>query len=347
MANGDTDLIQAMMRPELYPHPCEQVEICQTMMSWVLFAGQFAYKIKKPLRFPFYDATTAAKRCQLCADEVMLNRRLAPEVYIGVRCIVQRRHGYALTESLDGGDDVREFALVMRRLPSERTLQRMASDGTASASDIRTLAQTLAAFHASASIEKSRVWGSAQAVSRLIADNLSWAQNIAADSVTRESLAAVGASARRYLNAHQQSLDARMRNGRVREGHGDLRCDCVFFVADSPVILDCVEYSESLRYGDVISELASLAVDLDLAGRADLGYELMRAYSAETNDSHLAELLGLYKCYRAVLRGGLELLESLQTDLSTERRIAARDNARRLFALAETYMRSLFSNSVA
>ena len=328
------------MRPRFYPHPCERVELSQTMMSWLLFAGQFVYKVKKPVHLPFCDAATAAKRHQLCADEVRLNGRLAPDVYVGVRGIVRERQEYVLAESRTSPRDALEFAVEMRRLPSERMLQRMVADGYANANDMRELAVTLAAFHASASIAKSNVWGSAQAVSRLLAGNLTAARKIAADSVTRESLAAIEMRARRYLIAHRQSLDNRVRDGYVREGHGDLRCDSVFFGADGPVILDCVEYSESLRYGDVASELASLAVDLDLGGRLDLDDELLKAYIAEANDPGIEELLGLYKCYRAVLRGKLEMLESLQTDLPTEQRIAARNNARRAFSLAHGYIGS-------
>jgi aminoglycoside phosphotransferase family enzyme len=333
-----TQLIEAMMRSEFYPHACERIELSQTMKSWFIFAGQFVYKIKKPLHFPFLDAATPAKRYRLCQDEVSLNRRLAPDVYLGVSGIAEKQGSYALVANPDPAKrNLQEFAVVMRRLPSELILDRMMASGTVSVSHVQDLAKKLAEFHARAPAAKSKVWGFARAISRLVASNLTAAREIAADSLTRDNLTTLETYARRYVISHQQTLDNRAIDGHVREGHGDLRCDSVCFAADSLAILDCVEYSEGLRYGDVASELASLAVDFDLLGRSDLADALPEAYVAEANDPQLLDLLGFYKCYRAVLRAKFETLASLQTDLPTEPRMAARTDSSRLFALALEY----------
>ncbi len=327
------------MRPQFYPHHCERVELQQTMMSWVLLAGEFVYKIKKPVRFPFLDAATAAKRYRLCADEVALNRRLAPDVYLGIKGIAEDHGVYCLVDDVDCKQSgVREFAVVMRRLPSERILNRMIADNAVSASDMREIAKKLVSFHANASIAKASIWGSARAISRFVVCNVAHAHQIAADSVTRELLATVAAYVRRYVVARRQSLDNRARDGHVREGHGDLRSKSVYFGPDDILILDCAEYSERMRYGDTASELASLAVDLELAERPELADALLEDYAAQTHDSEFLALLRFYKCHRAVLRGKLETLASLQLDLPAEQRVAARSNARRLFALAHSYV---------
>ena len=332
-------LIRAMMREDFYPHPCGKVELSHTMTSWLLFAGDLVYKVRKPVRFSFVDAGTPAKRFQLCQAEVLLNGRLAPQVYVGVRGISERRGVHPPVAELKAAQqDAREFAVVMHRLPRDRMLDKMVASATVSFEAVRELAKRLAAFHRDASIAKSKVWGSAQAISGLVMSNLAEAEQLAADSVTRGRLAAVGRYLCRYLRSHRQSLDNRGRDGHVRDGHGDLRCDSVCFSPLGLAIIDCVEYSEKLRYGDTASEVASLALDLEFAERPDLADELVRAYVAETNDARLAELLPFYKCYRAILRGRLEMLLSLQSELHMERRILARSAAGKFFALAENHV---------
>jgi uncharacterized protein len=336
-----------MMRPEFYPHPCDRVELRQTMMSWLLFAGRFVYKIKKPLRSSIVDAGTPAKRYRLCQEEVLFNRRLAPAVYLGVSAVARSQRSYMLVvdpAAVKGGPP--EFAVVMRRLPSEQMLERMLARNSVKVNDVEELARKLASFHTSASIAKSKVWGSAQAISRLVTGNLAEAQVNTADSVTRDQLAVAATYTRRFLISHNQTLDNRARDGHVLEGHGNLRCKSVCFAPDGPAILDCAASNEGLRYGDVASELASLAVDFDLLERSDLADALFKTYVAETNDQQLFDVLGFYKCYRAILRGKFETLVSLQADLPTEQRIAARTQARQLFALAGNYAGARDANLV-
>jgi uncharacterized protein len=328
-----------MMRPEFYPHPCDRVELFQTMMSWLLFAGHFVYKIRKPVNFSFVDAATPAKRYRLCQDELALNRLVTSDVYLGVSGIAKKNGDFILVPDANATTpNVREFALVMRRLPSDRILARMVLDGSVSADEIRELAGKLAGFHARASIAKSRAWGSPQAVSGSMLINLAQATAIAADNMTRKSLDVVSDYARRFAAARQQSLSNRVRDGHIRARLGDLRSQSVCFDDGGIVLVAGIDYGENSSYGDVALELASLAVDLDLADRSDLGNELVDAYAAEAEDLDLAPVFDFYKVYRAVRRGRFETLASLQTDLAVEERLTARSNARHLFSLAQTYI---------
>ena len=258
-------------------------------------------------------------------------------MYVGVAGIAERREDYVLVpDATVSQHNVRDFAVVMHRLPGERMLDRMVAGGTISLAEIQELGNKLAGFHGSGSIAKSKVWGSALAVSRLVGSTVAEADRLAADTVTRDRLATVGKYLRRYVINHQQSLDNRARDGRVRDGHGDLRCDSVCFAPQALAIMDCVEYSEGMRYGDVASEIASLALDLEMVERPDLADALVKAYVAASNDAELPDLLQFYKCYRAVLRGEREALTSLQTELPLGRRMLARNNASRAFAVAES-----------
>ena len=332
----DPQLLQKMMESAFYAHPCQSVEPVQTLTAWLLFAGDFVYKVKKPVYFSFIDARTPAKRYRLCHDEVLLNRRLAPDVYLGVAGITARSETYKLVPNATLSEPhVREFAIVMRRLPSERTLSQMVASQTIGLAEIQRLAEKLAAFHFNCSIAESKIWGSAPALSQLMAAVVTEADALIADTITRNRLAAAAGYLRGYVISHQQLLDKRARNGRVRDGHGDLRVNSVCLSPQAPEIIGCVEYSEGLRYCDVASELASMMLDLEMAGRTDLADALVQAYIAASEDAELAGLIPFYKCYRALRRGQFEILTSLQTELPRERRMLARNYASRWFQLAE------------
>ena len=310
----------------------------QTKTAWVLLAGDFAYKIKKPVRFTFVDSSTRAKRYRLCRDEVRLNRRLAPELYDPVAGISEREATYELVPTAALRDTgVIDFAVVMRRLPRDLMLDQMLAARTAETAHLRAVAEKIARFHARASSAKAPLWGSALAVSRLVTSNLDETEERTADSISREQLAVVRDYSRRYIAANRDLLDRRVRDGRVREGHGDLRCDSICFAPEGLVIFDCVEYSQQLRYADAASEIATLATDLDLCGRPDLSAQLVEDYIAASNDKELPLLLPLYQCYRATLRGKLETLASFQPDLPIEQRVIARGTAGRCIRLAATY----------
>jgi uncharacterized protein len=331
-------LIGAMMRPDFYSHPCPNLELRQTLTSWLVYAGDFVYKIKKPQSSTSIGASTPAKRSRLCEREILLNRRLAHEVYLGVVGIAEHNGRYATfpTAKLNQAD-VEEFAIVMRRLPTERSLQQLVVSGMLRGSHIHELANRLAAFHQGNPASESRLPGSAQTVSRLIMRNLDGADALAADSVTKDRLAAARDYSRRYLISHRQNLNNRARDGYVRDGHGDLRCDSIYFMPQGIVIIGCLDHDERLRHADQASELASISVSLDMLERSDLADELVDAYSVAARDSDIQRVIRFYKCYRAVLGGRLQTLASLQIDLPVEQRLLARAEASRLFALGHRY----------
>jgi uncharacterized protein len=330
--------IRAMTQPGFYLRSAGDLQVSQTLTSRLLFAGDFVYKIKRSLRLAFVDALTPAKRYQLCHEEVRLGRRFAPGVYIGVVGMRKRNGRYEpVPDNLRERAQLYEFAVLMRRLPRELMMDQMVADGRLSNTIVRDLAKKLAMLHAGGSAARSKLWGSPTAVSRLVMSNLREAEALAADSITRGRLTAVKDYAGRQFAPFEQTLDRRVRAGRIREGHGDLRCDAVCFAPDGLAIIDCVEGDEGLRYTDIASELASLAVDLDLLERSDLGDELLNAYMAETGDKDAWGLFRFYRSYRAALRGKLALIESLQRELPMKQRILARSSAARCFALAQAY----------
>lgn len=335
-----SQLIEAMSEPGFYPDHPDHVERRQTHTAYVFLAGDFAYKVKKPVSLPFIDCSTPARRRELCEHELRINRRLSPEVYRDVLPIIYRDGAYHFDADADCTDVVVDYAVKMQRLPDARRLDHMVMAGTVTADDVRGIAQCLARFHAQADSREAWTYGSAGCIWRLIMRNLQETIDVAADNITHERLETIGSFSRRYLTAHWEFLNRRARDGRVRDGHGDLRGDSIYLLPDGIRIIDALEFSESLRYGDVASEIAFLAMDLDRLGRPELSNALVEAYSLAADDADVELLLPLYKSYRATIRAKVELIKSRQADCPLDDRVLAREQVRRYLELACEYART-------
>jgi uncharacterized protein len=330
-------LVRAMLRPEFYPDRPAHVELIQTHISYVFVAGDYVYKIKKPIRFAFADCSTLAARYHFCREEVRLNRRLAPNVYLAVVPIAGDRHGFALAEEGRGFDpEVVEYAVKMRRLPEDRMLDRLLHAGKVDSALIDALAARLAAFHGDASTAQGWWCGSAAAIWRSVLGNAAEFQRFAGYTLSASRSAAIEDYLKGFIAAHWKLLNDRAHQGRVREGHGDLRCEHVC-MSDGIEIFDCIEFSERLRYGDVAADLAFLAMDFDALGAERLGDRFVESYRRESNDGALPTLVNFYKCHYACVRGKVESLKSLEDEVPPAERERARDRARESFALAARY----------
>lgn len=325
------------MQPEFYPDHPSRIEVKQTHISYVFLAGEYVYKIKKPVRFDFADCSALATRYALCREEVRLNRRLAHEVYLGVLPILAEGGHFVLgAESPDFNPEAHEYAVKMRRLPDSRMLDRLVRSGEANAAVIDALAKKLAAFHRQASTAGGLRYGSATSVWRSVLGNLDECERFAGYTVTKPQFAVIEDYLKGFMGAHWTLLNDRVRAGRVREGHGDLRCEHVC-MSNGIQIFDCLEFSEQLRYSDVASDIAFLAMDLDVLGAPHLADKLIDAYAKESGDETLATLTTFYKCYRACVRGKVESIKSLEGEVPPSEREQARDRARASFSLASRY----------
>ncbi len=328
-------LIAAMTRPDFYPERPAAVELRQTHISYVLLAGEFVYKVKKPVRFPFLDASTLARRHDLCREEVRLNRRLAPSVYLEVTPLVRSGPGYALGRP-GAAAQAGEFAVKMRRLDERRMLDRLIREGTADAGTLRAVAARVAAFHGAASRAHAWRYGSAAAVWRRVMGDLADYENFIGYTVSEAGLSRIENYCRAFVASHWEAINQRAHTGRVRECHGDLRAEQVC-MDEQLNIFDCVEFSERLRYCDVASEAAFLAMDLDRLGAPRLAQEFISSYAELAGDEGLAPMLPFYKCYRASIRGMVETRRSLEPEVAAGERDTARALARAYFALARRY----------
>ena len=290
--------------------------------SAVLFGmGDRVYKVKKPVDLGFLDFSTRELREAVCHREVELNRRLAPDVYLGVHDIVDE-HGRPV-----------DHAVVMRRLPADRSLQALVGAGAPVGDGLRDLARLLAAFHATA--ERSDAVdaaGSPESVRRNWSDGLADLARFVGpvvDLVTFERLRALSAH---YLDGRGRLLAQRRELGRLRDGHGDLLAADVYLMPDGPRVLDCIEFDDDLRYGDVLLDVAFLAMDLEDLGHPELGRAFLAAYEEHSGQVQPASLLHHYTAYRALVRCKVTCLRWEQGDTVSRR------HAQRLAALAVRHL---------
>ncbi len=326
-------LVSAMTSPGFYPHRPERVELCQTHISWVFLAGPRVYKVKKPIAMAFLDYSTLEARRRFAEEEVRLNRRLAPTVYEGVAPIRRTASGYAL----EGDGEVVEVAVVMRRLPAERMLDRLLASGQAGHAEIVRIAERMVPFHRGVAAVRDPEIGSPEAIAEIATANLDEVEGFRGRTVSDRRFDALRTYGRKFVTTRADTLDARFREGRIRDGHGDLRAEHVCIEESGEIsIFDCVEFSARLRGSDVASEMAFLAMELDFLDAPDLAETLLRTYADRAADPGVAAVERYHRWYRACVRGKVESYKFDAEVPPLERRIAE-ERARRFFALASRY----------
>ncbi len=329
-------LVEGLLRPEAYPHPVERVGLVQTHISYVFLAGEYVYKVKKPLDLGFLDYSTLRKRHYYCRREVELNRRYCDQVYLGVVPVVMGAEGLCL----EGRGRVVEYAVKMRRVPSEAMLDHLVATGQATAPLLGDIGRHLAAAHARARtgphIARYGTWAIAYAWRENFAQ---WAPMVG-EVITPEEDATLRGYVGWFLRRRRPLLRRRAQEGRVRECHGDLRCESIALLPGGRIcIMDCIEFSRRLRYTDVAGDVAFLAMDLERRGRPDLAQAFVEAYVEAAGDPGLWAVLDFYRCYRAAVRGKVEGMRAHQEEVPPRERAEARASARRFFQLAWAYAR--------
>ncbi|MEX0806939.1 MAG: AAA family ATPase [Candidatus Binatia bacterium] len=298
-------LVAAMMNPEFYPKSPPQVAHKETHISHVFLAGDLVYKIKKAVRYSFLDYSTLSKRRRFLQEELRLNRRLAPSVYLAVMPITFESMGWRL----GGRDTPIEYTLVMRRLPERRMLPALLDSGQVTGEMMQRLAEVLADFHCHAeAVTGAEASSHAQKVEREWNDNLADLSPLVGRFITAESLKALSDFGANFISRHRALFRRRAAQGWVRDVHGDLHCEHVCFAPEGFQIYDCIEFSSKLRRCDLASEIAFLLMDLQARGGGALRAPFLDRYLELTNDTDLSPLLPFYECYRALVRGKVEAL---------------------------------------
>jgi uncharacterized protein len=332
-------LIDSLSDPSAYRHRVEAVQVHQTHISVVFLAGDLAYKIKKPVTAGFVDYGTPERRRHFCEEEVRLNRRLAPDVYLGVVPVTVESG----TIRMEGTGEVVDWAVKMRRLPEESTLRARLADGDVGAEELAELARRIARFHAAAkSGPEVAARGSLEVIGRNAQENLDEATAHLGATLSRPILDRLRSRTETVLARFGQVIEDRARRGIPRDTHGDLRLDHVYWFPDRDppgnwIAVDCIAFDEQFRHADPIADIAFLAMELMQEGRADLAGAFVEEYLRVAEDEEGRALLPFYRAYRAAVRAKVEGMKRTQPEILRADRDAAGARARGLwlFALAE------------
>jgi hypothetical protein len=232
-----------------------------------------------------------------------------------------------------------DYLVRMRQLPPDHTLDALLRAGRIHKEGLHKLAKRLVHFHNTASTDHAGVYGAPEVIWQALADNFHETTRFIGQTIRATQYDAIKNFSQRFFSEQQDLFKKRIHDGRVREGHGDLRCEHVYFLDEGITIIDCIEFSPRLRTCDVASELAFLAMDLELQRAPALAAELIRTYSVQAEDPDLLQLLPFYQCYRAYVRGKVESLKSGESEVPPEDQEQARIQARSAFRLAFRYAR--------
>lgn len=330
------DLIAGLSDPVAYPYPVSSVEVRQTHISAVFLAGDFVYKVKKPVDYGFLNFGTIEKRRYFCDEEVRLNRRLAPDVYLGVVPIT--RHGDQFR--LEGEGKPIEWAVKMRRLPDEATLQSRLEHDDVSDEMMREVGRRIADFHTDAESGKHvDAFGLFDAVAGNVRENFEQSTGQIGSTVSDAVFSRIKSMTEEALEKHRLIIQSRAERGFTRDTHGDLRLEHVYLFPeatppDNLIVIDCIEFAERYRFADPISDAAFLLMGLRLRANHDLAGEFLDAYIETTGDEEGRTLVPFYTAYRAVVRGKVEGMKLSRPEMSSADRAIATSKSRASWLLA-------------
>lgn len=325
-------VVELLSQAATYGEPVGSVERIETHISWVFLTSRYAYKLKKPVCFDFLDFRTGEQRRRACLDEVRLNRRLAPRVYLGVEPIVANEHQKL---RLGGSGRAVDWVVKMRRLPQKQSLDRLIADDRVPAFAVRQLATRLTDFYLGlppvtikTEIYRERLRHHVQSNDCELSDPR---HGLSAAQVKR-----IHAAQRTFLLLFARQFDERVCDGRIVEGHGDLRPEHIYLNGGATVI-DGVEFNLEYRQLDVVDELCFLTMECALLGREALGQSILRQYCQASRDNPTAALCGFYSSYRACVRAKVSVLRAEQLPPDARREMLA--TAGRYMQLAEDQAR--------
>ncbi len=330
-------------RPVVAPHPppalasIDGLELRETHVSWVFLGRREVLKVKKPVSFGFLDFRTLEQRRVACLEEVRLNARLAPDVYLGVVPLLMDDEGHVRVGTADESGRVAEWAVRMRRLDDARRVDVRLERGTLLRSDVDLVADRIAEFHASARVDaRTARYGSAAAITQAVRENFDATREAIARHLTPDEAEELERWQTAFLCDNAELLAKRAIQGRVREGHGDLRLEHVYLPeGDRDLeILDGIEFAERYRCVDVAADIAFFAMDLAAHGRVDLAERFIARYASASQDFDIYGVIDFYESYRAHVRAKVATLLAADPGAPPSLVEAAEADARRHLLLA-------------
>ncbi|MBA3470864.1 MAG: AAA family ATPase [Herpetosiphonaceae bacterium] len=331
-------VIQALLQPDLYPHPVQPpFSVLQTHAAYVVLTGEYAYKVKKSVNLGFLDFSSLEKRRFFCHEELRLNARHAPDLYLAVVPIAAPNGAFQLGA---GAGEIVEYALQMRQFPQSALLSALFARGELTLEHMALLGRRVAAMHALAPTNAEiQAFGALSAIEQVIADNYRSGQAYIGRDQTQQQYDQTKAFTDALLQAHPDWFAQRQAAGMIRECHGDLHLNNVYYHAGEMHPFDCIEFNPAFRNIDVLYDVAFMLMDLDGRGRRDLAYQFLNSYLEQTADYWGAVLLPLYASMRAYVRAKVQSLLGDDPHLSPSDRSHIHQEAARYYQHAWDYTR--------
>ncbi|MBW6508523.1 MAG: AAA family ATPase [Desulfuromonadales bacterium] len=326
-------LVHNMRKPSFFGPSEPGAELIETHISWIFLSGEYAYKMKKPVNFGFLDFSSHAKRHFFCTEELRLNRRFAPELYLAVIPV-----GGSFDRPQLNQEPALAYLVKMHRFPQENQLDRMLAAGRLGVAALIAFAEKIAAVHRQAAQADPRShFGTPESVFKPIRQNVEQIRSALPDSAALRPVSTIEQWSGATFAMLQSVLVARREAGFVRECHGDMHLANMAWFHDQPLLFDCIEFNKNLRWIDTINDIAFLVMDLDNRAQHQHAWAFLNAYLRHTGDYGGLKLLRFYQVYRAMVRAKVLALRLRQPDLSTQEQQADLEQFETYLGLAGSY----------
>jgi uncharacterized protein len=331
----DHKQLEKMLQPETYPEHTSSVSLIQTHVSYLFLTDSHVYKLKKPVDFGFLDFTTLEKRHFYCQEELRLNRRLSPDIYLELVALRLDEKGAIC---FGGTGEIIEYAVKMLRLPEDRMMSRLLDQDAVTREEIRAVAERVAAFHAVADTdERISSYGMPDQIRANWEENLAQTRQFVGRTITGAAHSQISKLVHAMLERDESVLCQRVDDGFIRECDGDLHSGNICL--DQQVhIFDSIEFNERFRCSDTAADVAFLAMDMENHGKKRLAEQFVADYLTITKDIGLQKVLPLYLANRAFIRGKVESLQLDDQQIPADERSMAALRASRFFRLARGYL---------
>jgi len=328
-------LINQLMQSQSYDHPVTELQLIETHISWVILTGLYAYKIKKPVNLGFLDFSTLEKRHFYCQQELLLNQRLAAEIYLEVVTI----NGSSKNPQFSGQGPIIEYAVKMVQFPQSSQLDRMLEQHQLTVSHLDAFANLIADFHQNNAIaSRDTDYGEPVSLLKPVEENYSVLQTQLKDKPSLNNLKVLENWSHTAASCLQSVFKQRKHQGFIRECHGDLHLRNMAWVNNKPLLFDCIEFDDNLIWIDVMSEIAFLIMDLQKNGCYPLANRFLNHYLESTGDYKGVAVLSFYLCYRAIVRAKVESIQMVQSKKHSVKQMAAKESFEQYLQLAQGYI---------
>ncbi len=335
-------VLQALQKPESYDEDVKEIKLIQTHISFVFLTGDYVYKIKKPVNFGFLDFTALEKRKFYCEEEMRVNKAIAGEIYLGVVPIVETPEGRIRVN--DTGRVV-EYAVKMIQLPQSAIMSNLLKENNVYRKDVAEIAKMVADFHSTANRgEEINKYGSYEQIMANWTQNFEQTENLTGEYLDKEKYLELKDRVINFMDINRELFERRVREGKIRECHGDLHSGNIFIVRrpgklykSGIYIFDAIEFFKGFSCSDVLADIAFLSMDLDFNGRDYLDKSFVDTYFEFSGEEKLENLLDFYKCYRAFVRMKVTGFMLFDENVNEEEKIKIRGLVKKYFELAGKY----------